>query len=152
LANVVPRVTVRNGAAGPVLSQGVVPWLAGQLNSFHAVRIAPPFYFEARARMPAAVGRPWPAIWLNTGSSWPYPNSNNDNLEYEIDVHEGFGDSDRLHATIHWNRKSDNRQFPGQGVVDQPAGVDLSKGMNTWGVWSPSRCRFSISTVMKSVV
>jgi hypothetical protein len=29
LANAVPRVTIRNGEAGPVFGQGVVPWLAG---------------------------------------------------------------------------------------------------------------------------
>jgi hypothetical protein len=44
-----------------------IPWLSAQINSWHAVRIAPPFYFECRANMPAGVGRPWPAIWLLTG-------------------------------------------------------------------------------------
>ena len=110
---------------------GITPWMSGQINSFHAVRIKPPFYFEARAKMPIGIGRPFPAIWLVTGAHRPYPNDHG--KEYEIDVHEGFGDNTRLHSAIHWNTSPVTHDFPSRGVVDMPAGVDLSAGFNTWG-------------------
>ncbi|WP_428485837.1 glycoside hydrolase family 16 protein [Rhodopila sp.] len=108
------------------------PWLAGQINSFHAVRIKPPFYFEARAKMPAGVGRPFPAIWLVTGA---HKHPGDHARDYEIDVQEGFGDSDRLHATIHWNTSPDTANFPSRDVVNMAAAGDLSAGFNTWGCY-----------------
>jgi hypothetical protein len=110
--------------------RGVTPWISGQVNSYYAVRITPPFYFEARAKMPAGVGRPFPAIWLVTGA---HHRSTDTGKEYEIDVHEGFGDSDRLHSTIHWSTSPIKRDYPAKTVVDMPSGIDLSTTFNTWG-------------------
>ncbi len=101
------------------------PWLSGQLNSGHAVEIRPPFYFEVQAQMPKGVGRPFPALWLATEAP------RHDVREYEIDVQEGFGDSDRLHATIHW--KDIHGAYLARTVVNAPAGVDLAEGHNVWG-------------------
>ncbi|CAM6054506.1 unnamed protein product [Sphagnum tenellum] len=98
------------------------PWLSGQLSTPYSVRISPPFYIEARAKMPVGISRPFPAIWLITGGM-----KTDEKQSYEIDIHEGFGDSDRLHSTIHVNGQ---KVYP---VVDMPSGVELSKGFNTWG-------------------
>jgi hypothetical protein len=102
-----------------------IPWMSGQVSTAYSVRIAPPFYFEARAKMPVGSGRPWPAIWLITGGDRP---GSETNKSYEIDVHEGFADSDQLHATIHVNTAANIHT-----VVNQPSGVDLSHDFNTWG-------------------
>jgi hypothetical protein len=101
------------------------PWLSGQLNSGHAVKIRPPFYFEVQAIMPKAVGRPFPALWLNTETP------QHDVRGYEIDLQEGFGDSDRLHGTIHW--KDARGAYLAHEVVNAPAGTDLAASYNVWG-------------------
>ncbi len=113
---------------------GVVPWMCGEINSFHGVRIRPPFYFEVRAKMPYAGDRkPWPALWLGTGMHRP---GSDFGKEYEIDLHEGFGDDDKLHATIHWNPSATTKDYPSKTVVDAiPANVNLSADFNTWGVF-----------------
>jgi hypothetical protein len=108
-------------------------WMSGQITSWHAVRIKPPFYFEARAKMPVGNGRPWPAIWLATGQHRPAPNDHG--KEYEIDVHEGFGESTKLNSTIHWNPYAMLSTYPAYNVVDSPSGVDLSAGFNVWGCY-----------------
>jgi hypothetical protein len=100
-------------------------WAAGQVSSINAVQIRPPFYFEARAKMPSKFGRPFPAIWLITGK---HPHLHEQSKQYEIDVHEGFADSDMLHSTIHVGRET---KF--HSVVNAPSGADLSTGFNTWG-------------------
>jgi hypothetical protein len=104
------------------------PWLSGQINSWHGVRIAPPFYFECRAKMPAGVGRPWPAIWLMSGLR-RHPDEHGQ--DYELDLHEGFGDSNKLHSAIHWNSLPD-KPYLAKGVVEMPTD-DLSRAFNTWG-------------------
>jgi beta-glucanase (GH16 family) len=106
------------------------PWITAQIYSYRAVRIKPPFYVEARAKMPAGNGAPFPAIWLVTGAHRPPPL--NYGKEYEIDLHEGFGDSNRLHSTIHWNLFTNKPDFPSRSVVDM-ATIDLSADFNTWG-------------------
>jgi hypothetical protein len=112
----------------------VTPWITGQINSFFAVRIKPPFYFEARAKMPLGVGRPWPAIWLVTGAHKPYPADHG--KEYEIDIHEGFGDSVNLHMTVHWNPNAYTHTFPSHDVAKGvPTGLELSADFNTWGCY-----------------
>ena len=108
---------------------GGTPWISGQVTSFHAVRIKPPFYFEARAKMPVGIGRPWPAIWLLTGA---HRHPGDSGKEYEIDLHEGFGDDDRLHSAIHWNPRADKPEYPSSEVANMPSGVILSGGFNTW--------------------
>jgi hypothetical protein len=100
------------------------PWLSGQISSYYAVRISPPLYFEARAKMPVGIGRPFPAIWMITGG----PPNNPGKQNYEIDVHEGFGDSNQLHSTIHVDQQT--KFIP---VVNKPSGVELSQDFNTWG-------------------
>ena len=80
-----------NGKGQAGSSKGVAPWLAGQVTSFHAVRIKPPFYFEARAKMPVGSGRPFSAIWLDAQARHSVHGMN-----YEVDVQEDFGDSGRL--------------------------------------------------------
>lgn len=110
------------------LVRGIKPWLSGQINTWHAVRITPPFYFEASAKMPKGVGRPWPAIWLMTGERHP----NVPGQEYEIDIHEGFGDSNKMHSGIHWNPYADKRDYLAQGVVETQS-IDLSADFNIWG-------------------
>lgn len=128
-------VRIRAEVASPQLAQllpsvkGAVPWLSGQINSFYAVRIKPPFYFEAKAKMPVSVGNPWPAIWLMTGAK---NNHIGIGQEYEIDVHEGFGDSNKLHSAIHWNPSSTGKDYKSQSVVEMPVD-DLSADFNTWG-------------------
>jgi hypothetical protein len=124
LPTIKPR--VRPSTVG---GQGVAPWLAGQINSFHAVRIKPPFYFEARAKMPAGSGRPFPAIWLKTEAR----RVNDHGMNYEIDIQEGFGDSDRLHAGVHWDVSPVGHDYHMQRAVDIPAGLDLSASFNIWG-------------------
>ena len=125
---------IRSQAAPPAIgamlpkAHDTVPWLSGQINSWHAVRIAPPFYFECRAKMPAGVGRPWPAIWLMSGAR-RHPNDHG--KDYEIDLHEGFGDSNKLHSTIHWNPLRTN-EYLVKGVAEIPVD-DLSSSFNTWG-------------------
>ena len=111
------------------LARGVTPWLSGQISSWHGVRITPPFYFQARAKMPKAVGRPWPAIWLLSGLK---RHSNDHGKDYEIDVHEGFGDSTKLYSTIHWNALAGKPDTTAKAVVMSPC-IDLSAGFNTWG-------------------
>ena len=120
MAAMLPAITREGGGA---------PWISGQVSSFHAVRIKPPFYFEARAKMPPGMGRPWPAIWLLTGAH-RYPDDSG--KEYEIDLHEGFGDDDRLHSAIHWNPSADKPDYPSREVANLPSGVILSGGFNTW--------------------
>ena len=114
----------------PAKVKGAPPWISGQLGSSLSVRIKPPFYFEARARMPAGRGRPWPAIWLCTSARQASPH---EGMEYEIDVHEGFGDSTRLHCTLHWTLAPAKQDYPSQRVTDADARTDLSDGFNTWG-------------------
>ena len=111
--------------------RGVIPWMSGQLNSFQAVRIKPPFYFSCRARMPAAVGTPWPAIWLMTGARRPWPNDVGQ--EFEIDVHEGFGDDDKLHATVHWHEEPRGNIYLAKTVVEHVVAPLLLESFNTWG-------------------
>jgi hypothetical protein len=108
----------------------VTPWLGGQINSFHGVRIKPPFYFEARAKMPLGIGRPWPAIWLVTGTQKPFPNDKAKG--YEIDLHEGFGDSVNLHMTVHWTRFADRPGAASQPITNAPSGVELSADFHRW--------------------
>ena len=114
----------------PSVARARVPWMTGQINSYHGVHIKPPFYFETRAKMPLAVGHPWPQIWLVTGAH-RYPTDRA--KAYEIDVQEGFGESDRLHSSLHWNRNADDPTLLNYQVVNQPSGVDLSAGFNIWG-------------------
>lgn len=127
MSTVLPTVDGKGGITGGK-HERFAPWLAGQISSFHAVRIRPPFYFEVRAKMPAGRGRPFAAIFLNTEA----PHLKN----YEIDVHEGFGDSDRLHAGIHWDAivpTRDAHDYQTRKVVDESVDTDLSNSFNTWG-------------------
>ena len=34
----------------PSVMRAPVPWMTGQINSYHGMHIKPPFYFEARGR------------------------------------------------------------------------------------------------------
>src|ERR1051325_5068325 len=114
--------------------KGKTPWLCGQVNSFYAVRISPPFYFEASAKMPPGVGQPWTGIWL-VGDSHHHAALGPEGTpgkEYEIDVHESFGDSDYLHSTIHWNTSPVTADYPHQGVVYTKVN-DLATDFNVWG-------------------
>lgn len=126
---------IRSQAAPPAIAEmlpkahDMPPWLSGQINSWHAVRIAPPFYFECRAKMPEGVGRPWPAIWLMSGLR-RHPNEHGQ--DYELDLHEGFGDSNKLHSAIHWNPSPPDKSYRVKGVVEMPID-DLSSAFNTWG-------------------
>ncbi len=115
----------------PPKVNGHAPWASVQIMSFHAVRITPPFYFEAVARMPVDDGRPFPAIWLCTNSRRPWPNDHGQ--EYEIDVHEGFGDDDRLHSTLHWHPRLNDNDYAKQTIVDRKAPADLTRQFNRWG-------------------
>lgn len=114
--------------------KGVQPWLSGQVNSIFSVRIKPPFYFEARAKMPMGVGQPFPAIWLITdahNSCGELGVARREGEDYEVDVHEGYGDSDHLHSAIAWNHnpaRPNPTKLIANVVVD-----DLSTGFNTWG-------------------
>lgn len=109
----------------------ITPWLSGQIDSWYAVRIKPPFYFECRAKMPHGIGRPWPAIWLMSGTKrHPFAPGK----DYEMDLHEGFGDSDKLHCAVHWNPSAapDSKEYLVTGM--EPLSCpDLSANFNTWG-------------------
>jgi hypothetical protein len=107
----------------------VTPWLSAQINSWHGVRIAPPFYFECKAKMPRGVGRPWPAIWLMSGDRGQSHRTSG--REYEIDLHEGFGDSDKLHCTLHWHATADTKDYLARGF--ERSCPDLSVGFSIWG-------------------
>jgi hypothetical protein len=123
-------ITAKSGKGDPTSRANFPSWMSGRLASFHAVRITPPFYFEANAKMPKGVGNPFSAIWLLTEKR-PWPDSGG--KSYEIDVHEGFGDSDYLRSTIHIDDPFNPKNT--RPVVGRPSGVDLSAGFNTWGCW-----------------
>ena len=114
----------------PSVMRAPVPWMTGQINSYHGMHIKPPFYFEARAKMPVAAGHPFPQIWLITGAH-RYPTDHA--MEYEIDVYEGFGESNRLHSALHWNKSPNKPDILNYEVVNKSSGVDLSTGFNDWG-------------------
>jgi hypothetical protein len=130
LASVLPRV-VGDAWTGEDAERHkeTVPWLSGQLNSYNSVRIRPPFYFEVKAKMPEAGGHTFSAIWLATEER----RTGHHGINYEVDVQEGFGDSDRLHSTIHWNTSPVTDDFRHENVVDSVKVADLSKDFHVWG-------------------
>lgn len=127
VAAVLPKITLANKDA--VDGHDVTPWLSAQINSWYGIRVSPPFYLECRAKMPRGVGRPWPAIWLMSGDMGQSHRSVGQ--EYEIDLHEGFGDSDKLHCTVHWHPSASSKDYLAKGF-EAPC-PDLSADFNTWG-------------------
>jgi beta-glucanase (GH16 family) len=74
---------------------------------------------------------PWAALWLyaNARQRPPFPLKGQ---HYEIDVHEGFGNSDWIASNLHWDA-GENTELQAKTFVNRAAGVDLSTGFHIFG-------------------
>ena len=112
---------------------GVSPWISSSLGSFDRLNFKPPFYIEFRAKMPSgsAGQRPWPALWLYTNPRQRPPFSRAMKA-YELDLHEGFGNSAEVASNLHWDT-GEATPYRAFTITGRALSIDLSSDFHMWG-------------------
>lgn len=97
--------------------------------------------FEARCKMPTQPGW-WVAFWLMSPSVGDVGNDGRDGTE--IDIMEGFGWTENIHHTLHWDGYGDAHQAQGFDL-DWPG---LFEGYHTFALeWTTDEYVFFIDSV-----